>query len=104
MAWLLLFIAGLFEIGWAVGLKFTAGFSRLWPTVGTVIAMFISVALLGGAMRVLPIGTAYAIWTGIGAVGTVVLGILLFDEPMTLLRVASLAFILLGIAGLKLSV
>lgn len=103
MAWLILFIAGLFEIGWAIGLKYTEGFSRLWPTVGTVGAMIISVALLGWAMRVLPVGTAYAIWTGIGAVGTVILGIVLFGEPATAARLVCVALIVAGIVGLKLT-
>jgi quaternary ammonium compound-resistance protein SugE len=103
MAWTFLFIAGLFEIGWAVGLKFTAGFSRLWPSLGTALSMIASVVLLGLAVRELPVGSAYAVWTGIGAVGTVVLGIILFGEPATALRLLSIAFILLGIIGLKLS-
>jgi quaternary ammonium compound-resistance protein SugE len=81
MAWFTLILAGLFEIGWAVGLKYTQGFTRLWPSVATVLAMVASLALLGIALRTLPLGTAYAVWTGIGAVGTVVLGIALFDEP-----------------------
>ena len=103
MAWLLLVIAGLFEVGWAIGLKFTEGFTRLWPTVGTVAAMVISVGLLGLAMRTLPVGTAYAVWTGIGAVGTVVLGIVLFSEPATVARLACVGLILAGIVGLKLT-
>jgi quaternary ammonium compound-resistance protein SugE len=103
MAWFLLLIAGLLEIGWAVGLKFTAGFSRFWPSIATAAAMIVSVALLGLAMRTLPVGTAYAVWTGIGAVGTVALGIVLFNEPATALRLASVALIVLGIAGLKLA-
>lgn len=101
MAWILLIAAGLFEIAWAVGLKFTDGFTRLWPTLGTVAALVISFALLGFAARSLPIGTAYAIWTGIGAVGTAILGIILFGEPTTLLRLACLGLIILGILGLK---
>ena len=101
MAWVVLVIAGLFEIGWAIGLKFTEGFSRLWPSIGTAVAMFLSVALLGWAMRSLPVGTAYAVWTGIGAVGTVVLGIILFDEPATPLRLACIGLIVAGILGLK---
>jgi quaternary ammonium compound-resistance protein SugE len=103
MAWFLLLIAGLLEIGWAVGLKFTAGFSRFWPSIATAAAMIVSVALLGLAMRTLPVGTAYAVWTGIGAVGTVALGIVLFNEPATALRLASVTLIVLGIAGLKLA-
>jgi len=101
MAWVLLFIAGLLEVGWAIGLKYTEGFTRLWPTVGTVTAMVLSVALLGVAMRTLPVGTAYAVWTGIGAVGTVVLGIVLFGEPATVARLACVALIVSGIVGLK---
>jgi quaternary ammonium compound-resistance protein SugE len=103
MAWLLLVIAGLFEVGWAIGLKYTEGFSRPWPTAGTVAAMVISVALLGVAMRTLPVGTAYAVWTGIGAVGTVVLGMVLFSEPATIARLACVGLILAGIVGLKLT-
>ena len=83
MAWVVLLIAGLFEVGWAIGLKYTEGFTRVWPTIGTVAAMVASVGLLGLAMRSLPVGTAYAVWTGIGAVGTVTLGMLLFSEPAT---------------------
>src|SRR5690606_23897081 len=81
LAWSVLVVAGLFEVGWAIGLKYTEGFTRLWPSVGTGAAMVVSVLLLGWAMRTLPVGTAYAVWTGIGAVGTVVLGIVLFQEP-----------------------
>ncbi|MBW7902051.1 MAG: quaternary ammonium compound efflux SMR transporter SugE [Rhodocyclaceae bacterium] len=102
LAWLVLFVAGLCEIGWAVGLKYTEGFSRLWPTTGTVIAMVASVALLGLALKALPLGTAYAVWTGIGAVGTAILGIYLFDEPRDALRLACIALIVAGIVGLKL--
>lgn len=103
MPWLLLLIAGLFEIAWAIGLKYTEGFSRLWPSVGTATAMLVSVVLLGLAMRSLPVGTAYAVWTGIGAVGTVVLGIVLFGEPATAMRLGCVALIVAGIAGLKLT-
>lgn len=103
MAWLVLVIAGLFEIGWAIGLKYTEGFSRPWPTAATIAAMVISVALLGVAMRTLPVGTAYAVWTGIGAVGTVLLGIVLFQEPATVARLACVALIVAGIVGLKLT-
>ncbi|MFN3305282.1 MAG: quaternary ammonium compound efflux SMR transporter SugE [Roseateles sp.] len=103
MAWLVLVIAGLFEVGWAIGLKYTEGFSRPWPTAATLAAMVISVALLGVAMRTLPVGTAYAVWTGIGAVGTVVLGIVLFQEPATVARLACVALIVAGIVGLKLT-
>ncbi len=102
MAWLLLAIAGLFEIGWAIGLKYTDGFTRLWPSVWTGLAMVVSVVLLALAVRTLPIGTAYAVWTGIGAAGTVILGIVLFGEPATLLRLLFVAMIVAGIAGLKL--
>ena len=102
MSWILLFIAGLLEIVWAIGLKYTEGFTRLWPTVGTVVAMILSVALLGLAMRTLPVGTAYAVWTGVGAVGTVLLGIVLMGEPATAGRLVSLGLIVAGIVGLKL--
>ena len=102
MAWIILVIAGLFEIGWAIGLKYTEGFTRLWPTVGTVVAMVVSVVLLGLAMRSLPVGTAYAVWTGIGAVGTAALGMVLFGEAATVGRLVSLALIGAGIVGLKL--
>lgn len=103
MNWLILVIAGLFEIGWAIGLKYTEGFTRLWPTVGTALSMILSVGLLGIAMKSLPVGTAYAVWVGVGAVGTAILGIFLFDEPVNLARLVSLLFILAGIIGLKLS-
>ncbi|QJW83971.1 quaternary ammonium compound efflux SMR transporter SugE [Ramlibacter terrae] len=101
MAWLVLAIAGLFEVGWAIGLKYTEGFTRLWPSVGTVGAMIVSVLLLGWAMRSLPVGTAYAVWTGIGAIGTVLLGIILFKEPATVARLVCVGLILAGIVGLK---
>ena len=101
MAWLVLAIAGLFEVAWAIGLKYTDGFSKLWPSAATAAAMVVSVVLLGWAMRSLPVGTAYAVWTGIGAVGTVVLGIVLFGEPATLGRLACVALIVAGIIGLK---
>ncbi len=103
MNWTILFIAGLFEIGWAVGLKYTHGFTRLLPSIGTVAAMVISMGLLGMAMKSLPVGTSYAVWVGIGTVGTAALGIILFHEQVSLLRLASLAFIVIGIVGLKLS-
>jgi quaternary ammonium compound-resistance protein SugE len=103
MPWVLLFIAGLLEVGWAIGLKYTEGFTRLWPSLGTAAAMALSVALLGLAMRTLPVGTAYAVWTGIGAVGTVILGIVLFAEPATAARLACVGLIVAGIAGLKLT-
>jgi quaternary ammonium compound-resistance protein SugE len=102
MAWLLLFAAGLMEVGWAIGLKYTEGFTRLVPSVLTLTAMAISMALLGLALKTLPIGTAYAIWTGIGAVGTAILGIMLFGDPATMARLACIGLIVAGIAGLKL--
>ena len=102
MAWIVLVVAGLFEVCWAIGLKYTDGFTRLWPSVGTVAAMVISVVLLGWAMRSLPVGTAYAVWTGIGAVGTVLLGIVLFGEPATVARLACVGLVVAGILGLKL--
>ncbi len=101
MPWILLVIAGLFEIAWAVGLKFTDGFTRLWPTVWTVIALIISMGLLGLAAKSLPIGTAYAVWTGIGAVGTVFCGIVFFNDPATAVRMGCLGLIIVGILGLK---
>lgn len=101
MAWFLLFLAGMFEIGWAVGLKYTDGFTRLTPTVLTIISMVISIALLGLAVKTLPMGTAYAVWTGIGTVGTVLLGIWLLGDPATLVRLACIGLIVAGIAGLK---
>lgn len=103
MPWILLFLAGLFEVAWAIGLKYTAGFTRLWPSVGTLVAMAISLGLLGIAMKSLPVGTAYAVWVGVGAVGTVILGIVLFDEPLTALRIGSVALIVAGLVGLKLA-
>jgi quaternary ammonium compound-resistance protein SugE len=101
MAWVYLVVAGLFEIGWAIGLKYTDGWSRLWPTIFTVAAMILSVVFLDLAVRTLPIGTAYAAWTGIGAVGTVILGMILFNEPATALRLGCIALIVAGIVGLK---
>ena len=103
MAWIILVLAGLFEVGWAIGLKYTDGFTRPWPTVCTVAAMIVSVVLLGIAMKSLPVGTAYSVWVGVGAVGTVILGIVLFDEPADALRLASVALIVAGIVGLKLA-
>jgi quaternary ammonium compound-resistance protein SugE len=103
MPWFILIIAGLMEVGWAVGLKYTEGFSRLWPSVGTIAAMIASVVLLGVALRALPLGTAYAVWTGIGAIGTALFGILVLGESATTLRLVSLALIFAGIVGLKLS-
>ncbi|MCP4565212.1 MAG: quaternary ammonium compound efflux SMR transporter SugE [Bosea sp.] len=102
MAWTYLFFAGLFEIGWAIGLKYTHGFSRLVPTVLTVGSMAVSLGLLGLALKSLPLGTAYAIWTGIGTIGTAILGIVLFGEPATALRLACVGLIVAGIVGLKL--
>ena len=103
MVWLILILAGLLETAWAIGLKYSQGFTRFWPSVGTIIAMVASVWLLGIAMKTLPVGTAYSIWVGIGAVGTVILGIVLFNEPANALRLASIALIIAGIAGLKLA-
>jgi quaternary ammonium compound-resistance protein SugE len=103
MTWVILFVAGLFEIAWAVGLKYTEGFTRLWPTVGTIVALVASMTLLGIALRTLPLGTAYAVWTGIGSVGTAVLGIVLFREPATALRLVCIGLIVAGIIGLKLA-
>ncbi len=102
MSWLILFAAGLFEIGWAVGLKYTEGFTRPWPTLATILSMTVSLALLGLALRTLPLGTAYAVWTGIGTIGTVVLGILLFGESSDVIRLACISLIVAGIVGLKL--
>jgi quaternary ammonium compound-resistance protein SugE len=102
VAWFYLLIAGLLEVGWAIGLKYTEGFSRLWPSILTIAAMIFSLAFLGLALKVLPVGTAYAVWTGIGAVGTVILGIYLFNEPATAARLACIGLILAGIVGLKL--
>ena len=102
MAWLILFIAGLLEVGWAIGLKYTEGFTKLVPTVLTVGSMVASIVLLGWALKTLPVGTAYAVWPGIGAVGTAALGIYLFGEPATAARLASIGLIVAGIAGLKL--
>lgn len=102
MAWLYLFVAGLFEIGWAVGLKYTHGFTRLTPSVLTVGAMAVSLFMLGLALRSLPLGTAYAVWTGIGTIGTALLGIVLFSEPAEALRLVCIGLIAAGIVGLKL--
>ena len=103
MAWVILVFAGLFEIGWAIGLKYTEGFTRLWPSIGTVLAMVVSVSLLGMAMKSLPVGTAYAIWVGVGAVGTAILGIVLFGEAANPGRILSLVLIVVGIVGLKIA-
>ncbi len=102
LPWLFLLIAGLLEVGWAIGLKYTEGFSRLWPSVGTILAMVLSLGFLGLALKSLPVGTAYAVWTGIGAVGTVILGIVLFAEPATAARLGCVGLIVAGIIGLKL--
>jgi quaternary ammonium compound-resistance protein SugE len=103
MAWSLLFIAGLLEVGWAIGLKYTDGFSRLLPSLFTLVSMAGSVILLGLALKSLPVGTAYAVWTGIGAVGTALLGIILLGEPAATLRLASMGLIVAGIVGLKIA-
>lgn len=103
MAWYLLLLAGLFEVAWAIGLKYTVGFTKLWPTVGTLAAMGLSIALLGLAMKDLPVGTAYAVWVGVGAVGTAILGMVLLGESANAGRLVSLAFIVVGIVGLKLA-
>ncbi len=103
MHWIILILAGLFEVAWAIGLKYTQGFTRLWPSVGTAAAMLASVGLLGIAMKSLPVGTAYAVWVGVGAVGTVILGIVLFGESAAAARMISVALIVAGIVGLKLA-
>jgi quaternary ammonium compound-resistance protein SugE len=103
MPWLILIVAGLLEIGWAIGLKYTEGFTRFWPSVGSLAAMVGSVLLLGMAMKSLPVGTSYAVWVGVGAVGTAILGIVLFGEPANVGRLASLGLIVAGIVGLKLA-
>jgi quaternary ammonium compound-resistance protein SugE len=103
MDWIILILAGLFETGWAIGLKYTDGFTRLWPTVWTGIAMVISLWLLGVALKTLPVGTAYSVWVGVGAVGTVILGIALLEEPVNAARLISVALIIGGIIGLKLA-
>ena len=103
MAWIILVLAGLFEVGWAIGLKYTEGFTRLWPTVWTVLAMAMSLWLLGIAMKTLPVGTAYSVWVGVGAFGTVILGIVLLGEPANAGRLISVALIIAGIIGLKLA-
>lgn len=103
MAWFYLFIAGLTEIGWAIGLKYTHGFTRLWPSVGTVLCMIVGFAFLSAALKTLPIGTAYAVWTGIGAVGTAVLGIVLFGESKDPARLLCILLIVAGIVGLRLT-
>jgi quaternary ammonium compound-resistance protein SugE len=103
MAWFILLVAGLFEVGWAVGLKYSDGFTRLWPSLATVASMAVSLGLLGLALRSLPLGTAYAIWTGVGTVGTALLGIALFQESAELLRLLCIGLIVAGIVGLKLA-
>lgn len=103
MAWMILTLAGLFEVGWAIGLKYTDGFTRPWPTIGTVACMAVSLGLLGIAMKSLPVGTAYAVWVGVGAVGTAILGIVLLGEPANAGRMVSLGLIIAGIIGLKLA-
>jgi len=103
MAWVYLVIAGFFEIAWAVGMKYTDGFTRLWPSLWTALAMIVSVWCLAVALRTIPVGTGYAIWTGIGAAGTAAMGMLLFDESRDVLRLLSIGFIIAGIVGLKLS-
>jgi quaternary ammonium compound-resistance protein SugE len=102
MAWIILLVAGLTEIGWAVGLKYTDGFTKLWPSIGTGLSMVLSVVLLGIALKTLPLGTAYAIWTGIGTVGTAILGMYLFGESAAALRLVCIGLIVAGIVGLKL--
>jgi quaternary ammonium compound-resistance protein SugE len=102
MSWIVLLVAGLLEVGWAVGLKYTAGFTRLWPSVFTLATMAGSVGMLGVALRTLPLGTAYAVWTGIGTVGTAIAGMILLGEPAGALRLLSIALIVAGIVGLKL--
>ena len=103
MAWVILIVAGLFEVGWAIGLKYTEGFTRLWPTFWTALSMIISLWLLGMAMKSLPVGTAYSIWVGVGAVGTVILGVILLGEPTNAARLVSVGLIIAGIIGLKLA-
>ena len=103
MNWIILFVAGLFEVAWAIGLKYTDGFTRLWPSIGTVLAMVVSVVLLGIAMKTLPVGTAYAVWVGIGAVGTAILGMVLLGDAANAGRIVSLALIVAGVVGLKLA-
>jgi quaternary ammonium compound-resistance protein SugE len=103
MAWLLLMLAGLFEVGWAIGLKYTNGFTRLWPTIGTILAMVVSLGLLGIAMKSLPVGTSYAVWVGVGAVGTAIMGIVLLGEVANAGRLISLGLIIAGIVGLKIA-
>jgi len=103
MAWVVLVIAGLFEVGWAIGLKYTQGFTKLWPSAWTVLAMIVSLWLLGIAMKSLPVGTAYSVWVGVGGAGTVIVGIVLLGEPANMARLLSVALIVAGIIGLKLA-
>lgn len=103
MAWVILIIAGLFEVGWAVGLKYTEGFTKLTPTVLTALSMIVSLWLLGTALKTLPLGTAYSVWVGVGAVGTVILGVILFNESVSVARMLSVGLIIAGIVGLKLT-
>jgi quaternary ammonium compound-resistance protein SugE len=103
MDWILLLVAGVLEIGWAIGLKYTEGFTRLWPSVWTAAAMVVSIVLLALALKTIPVGTGYAVWTGIGAAGTAILGIILFAEPATAARLGCIALIVAGIVGLKLA-
>lgn len=103
MNWCILFLAGLFEVAWAMGLKYSDGFSRLWPSLFTAVSMLVSVLLLGYAMRTLPVGTSYSVWVGVGAAGTVILGIILLEEPVTAGRLFSIALIVLGIIGLRIT-
>jgi len=103
MAWIALLVAGLFEVAWAIGLKYTDGLTKTLPTAGTIAAMIVSVWLLGVAMKSLPVGTAYSVWVGVGAVGTVILGIVLFKEPANAARLVSIGLIIAGIVGLKLA-
>jgi quaternary ammonium compound-resistance protein SugE len=103
VSWLVLIVAGVFEVGWAIGLKYTEGFTRFWPTLWTAVALIVSMALLGLAVKELPVGTAYAVWVGVGAVGTAILGIMLLGEAASFARVASIALIVAGIVGLKLA-
>jgi quaternary ammonium compound-resistance protein SugE len=103
MPWFIVLLAGLFEVGWAIGLKYTEGFTKLWPSMGTIAAMVVSLGLLGVAMKSLPVGTSYAVWVGVGAVGTALLGIVLLGEPASPGRLVSLALIVAGIVGLKLA-
>lgn len=103
MAWVLLLVAGVLEIGWAIGLRYTEGFTKLWPSTLTIAAMAVSLALLGMAMKTLPVGTSYALWVGVGAVGTAIFGMILFGEPASPGRLFSLGLIVAGIVGLKLA-